>query len=228
MTEDLTTATPESSAGNTTANVQQTKGGSQTTPAIPEGYVPIERLNGALQKIEQLTLSKKTVEDLLAVANTRIGELQAHGKSIETEWSGKVGDAANALKGATDERDALKKENASLKAEQLKVKLIGDLGHYNLLAIADQIPVLDDPAKQKEAIERMAAFANSIAQSREQELTAGTTKVTTQTVPQNASDPTTSAAWSKYIESFPFGTPEREAAFNRWGEWAAKQKPQRA
>jgi hypothetical protein len=152
MTEDLTTATPESSAGNTTANVQQTKGGSQTTPAIPEGYVPIERLNGALQKIEQLTLSKKTVEDLLAVANTRIGELQAHGKSIETEWSGKVGDAANALKGATDERDALKKENASLKAEQLKVKLIGDLGHYNLLAIADQIPVLDDPAKQKEAI----------------------------------------------------------------------------
>jgi len=180
-------------------------------------------LTGALQKIEQLTLSKKAIEELLAAANTRIGELQATTRSSETEWTAKVGETASALTGVTTERDALKTEITTLKAEQAKIRMIGDLKHYNLLGIADQIPVLADPVKQREAIERMAAFANSIAQNREQELTAGTTTVTTETVSPAGNLPTTDAGWSKLIESLPFATPEREAAFEAWGNWSMKK-----
>jgi len=191
-----------------------------------EGYVPEARLTGALQKIESLTLTMKSLQDQLTAANTRIGELQAQGASQETEWNAKAGEQANAVKGVTEERDALKARIASLEAQQKKIQMIADLGHYNLLAIADQIPVQADEAKQKEAIERMANFAKGLVEGREKELTAGTTVVTTN--PAATELPTTSQAWNKYLEGIPFGTPEREAAWAKFFDWSQTQAAKKA
>ena len=218
-------ATPD---GSPEGNPQQAQGTQKpVAPAIPEGYVPEARLTGALQKIETLTLAKQGLEGMLQAANTRVGELQALGTQRDTEWKTKTGEQATVLNGVTAERDTLKARIADLEAQQKKIAMIAELGHYNLLAIADQIPANADPVKQKETIERMAAFASGLVQNREKELTAGVTQVTAN--PALAGElPTTSAAWSKYLESIPFGTPEREAAWDKFYAWSQTQPAKKA
>ena len=137
------TQTPESSPD--TGNTQQANGGSAETTNQSnndplQGYVPEARLTGALQKIQELTLTIKSLQDQLSAANTRVGELQAQAQSKETEWSAKVGEGSQALQAMTGERDSLKADNARLQAELDKAKIVGELKHFSLLPILDQIP----------------------------------------------------------------------------------------
>jgi hypothetical protein len=224
--------TPEGSAQ---ANLQQAAGGAAGTTTQPQnrpdplqGYVPEARLTGALQKINELTLTNKSLTDQLSAANTRIGELQAQAQSKETEWSAKVGESSQALQAVNGERDDLKAENARLQAELAKAKMVGELKHYSLLPILDQIPSDPDPEKQKQNIERMAAWAHDMLQQREAQLTAGNTTVVTQpasTLVENGETPKTPKQWETYLESLPFGSPERQAAWDQYWESLQSQKP---
>ena len=224
---DETLDAPGSSAPG--ANSQQAPAPQKpASSGIPEGYVPEARLTGALQKIQELTLTNQSLQGQLIAANTANGQLQAQGSMKETEWSSKAGETANTLKSITDERDVLKAKIATLELEGKKLKMIADTGHFNLLAIADQIPVQADPAKQKEAIERMAAFAASLVNGREKELTAGETALTIQPIVNGGELPTTSAGWNKAIDALPFGTPERQAMFDKFFEWSTAKPPVKA
>ncbi len=214
----------EGLGGSAEANSQQPQAGTQKTASsgVPEGFVQIERLNGALKKIEELTLTNRSLNEQLVTVNTRVGELQAQGLSKETEWNAKAGEHAKALSGVTTERDTLKQQIAEQEAQLAKIKMIGELGHFDLLAIADQIPVHADPAKQKEAIERMAAFTKALVDGREQQLTAGSTVVQTQPEATISKLPETPAAWEKYINSLPLLSPERQKAFDDYFDWTMK------
>jgi len=224
--------TPEGSAP---ANLQQAAGGAagattqpQSAPDPLQGYVPEARLTGALQKINELTLTIKSLNDQLSAANTRIGELQAQAQSKETEWSAKVGEGSQALQTVTGERDGLKSENARLQAELEKAKMVGELGHYTLLPILDQIPSDPDPEKQKQNIERMAKWAQDMLTQRETQLTAGNTTVVTQpnsTLVDNGETPKTPKQWEAYLDSLPFGSPERQSAWDQYWESLQNQKP---
>ena len=222
--------TPESSAPP--ANVQQVQAGAAGTTTQPQnplqGYVPEARLTGALQKINELTLTIKSLNDQLSAANTRIGELQAQAQSKETEWSAKVGEGSQALQTVTGERDDLKAENARLQAELEKARMVGEMGHYTLLPILDQIPSDADPEKQKQNIERMAKWAQDLLTQRETQLTAGNTTVVTQpnsTIVDHGEGPRTPKQWEAYLESLPFGTPERQTAWDQYWESLQNQKP---
>jgi chromosome segregation ATPase len=229
------TQTPESSPD--TGNTQQANGGTagttnQSKSDPLQGYVPEARLTGALQKINELTLTIKSLNDQLKAANTRVGELQAQAQSKETEWSTKVGESSQALQGVTGERDNLKAENARLQAELEKAKMVGEMGHYNLLPILDQIPSDTDPEKQKANITRMAKWADDMLAQREQALTTGQTNTTTQpntTVTGGGeTTPKTPKQWETYIESLPYGSPERTAAWDQYWEQLQGQKPAQA
>ena len=207
------------------ANSQQPQAGTQNgNSGIPDGYVPEARLTGALQKINSLTLTIQSLEGQLTAANTRLGELQAQGTQKETEWTTKAGEHATTLQGITKERDTLKQQLADATLNEKKHAMIAEMGHFNLLAIADQIPAHADPAKQKEAIEKVAAFADGLVKARESQLTSGTTVVTTQPPEQNVKLPDTAAAWEKHINSLPWGSPERSKAFDDYYEWSRKAK----
>lgn len=219
---------PESTEGlgsSAEANSQQPQAETQKTASsgAPEGYVQVERLNGALKKIEELTLTNRSLHEQLVAVNTRLGELQAQGTQKEAEWTAKAGEHSKSLKAVSDERDTLQQQIAEQQAQIAKIKMISELGHYPLLAIADQIPLHADKAKQKEAIERMAAFTKALVDGREKELTAGNTVVQTQPETSVSSLPETAAAWEKYINSLPLLSPERQKAFDDFFEWSMKQ-----
>lgn len=226
---DETVVAPDGSA---LANSQQVQSGTtgttnQSKPDPLQGYVPEARLTGALQKIQELTLTNKSLMDQLTAANTRIGELQAQSQSKETEWSAKVGEGSQAIQTVTGERDGLKAENARLQAELDKAKLVGEMKHYNLLPILDQIPSDPDPEVQKANIERMATWANDLLAARENALTAGQTQTVTQpngTVTAASESPKTPKQWEAHIESLPYGSPEREAAWNTYWEVLTSKK----
>ena len=220
-------SSPDGNDQQTTPGAQNTTTSAQAAPpAIPQGYVPEARLSGALQKIEQLTLTNKGLTDQLTAANTRIGELQAQSQVKDTEYSAKVGEGSQALQAVEGERDSLQTENKRLQAELDKAKLVGEMGHHNLLPILDQIPVSEDPEQQKAAIAKMATWADGLLQAREAALTAGNTTVVTQPATTVAGDtklPVTAADWEKHIESLPYGSPERQAAWDNY--WEVTQKP---
>lgn len=229
----MTDETTQAPAGSpSSGNLQQAPGGAQSTTASAQntqsnpldGYVPEARLTGALQKIQELTLTNKSLTDQLAAVNTRVGELQAQSQSKETEWSAKVGEGSQKLQDVTGERDNLQAENARLQAELSKAKMVGEMGHHSLLPILDQIPSDPDPEKQKANIARMAQWANDMLAQRESQLTAGQTNTVTQPpITPGGETPRTAKQWEAYMEKLPFGSPERSAAWDEY--WKALNKP---
>ena len=106
--------------------------------------------------------------------------------------------------------------------------MVGELGHHTLLPILDQIPSDPDPEKQKQSIERMAKWAQDMLTQRETQLTAGNTSVVTQpnsTLVDNGEAPKTPRQWEQHLESLPYGSPERQAAWDQYWESLQNQKP---
>jgi hypothetical protein len=231
MTEETTQAPVSSPEGNS----QQAPGGPQSATNSAQknqsnpldGYVPEARLTGALQKIQELTLTNKSLQDQLQAANTRVGELQAQVQVSETDWKAKVGEGSQKLETVTGERDNLQAENARLQAELEKAKMVGELGHHELLPILDQIPSDTDPEKQKANIQRMATWADQLLKQREDQLTAGQTDTPVQPAStvggESTAAPKTAQQWEKYIESKPFGSPERQEAWDQY--WKSLNQP---
>lgn len=210
--------------GQQTAQPVANAGGAQK-PA--EDVVPKARLDGALRKIEELTLQNRALTQQVAEANVKVGEINASLTAKDTEWKAQVGENQSKYEQLQSERNQFEAELAKMKAEQNKVKMIAELGTTELFAIADQIPTHEDPEQQKAAIERLAKFATTLKEERERDLTAGTTgPVATQ--PTDPSLPSTAKEWERYIDKLPWGTPEREKAWDQYYASISKAAPKKA
>jgi hypothetical protein len=195
-----------------------------TTPALgsaPEGYVEVKRLNGALQKIEELTLLNKTLTERLTGLTSEKTTLQADLQQKESVWNAQQSEFTTKLGSADKTIADLNARLASSDALKLKMKLIGELNAPQLYSVIDVIPDGTDEAAMKAAIQKLAGFANQIAQSREKELTAG---VTTIEQNQGLQLPTTDKGWQDYIAGLNFGTPEYQKAMEGWHSWLFNQK----
>ena len=213
---DATTGTE--AQGNPQPSAQAATPGSS-----PEGFVEAKRLNGALQKIQELTLLNQTLTERLTARDKDFSNLQADVTQKEAAWTASQGEYTKKLESAESERTQLNVELAKSNALKLKLKLISELQAPQLYSVIDVISDTTDEAAMKAQIQKLAGFANQIAQSREKELTAGVT-----TIPQGPSAqpqlPTTDEGWSQYISKFEFGTVEYQKAMESWHSWLFNQK----
>ena len=207
--------------GTTGQSDPQASATTQPSASAPEGFVEVKRLNGALQKIEELTLLNKTLTERMTGLTNEKTTLQADLQQKESVWTAQQSEFTTKLGSADKTIADLNAQLAKFQAMQLKMKLIDELKAPQLYSVIDVIPDGTDEAQMKAAIQKLAGFANQIAQSREKELTAGVTTIEQNQAPQL---PTTDKGWQDYIAGLSFGTPEYQKAMEGWHTWLFNQK----
>jgi hypothetical protein len=215
---------PTETTGQPENGTQASSTAQPVTPAQETGeMVPKARLDGALAKIQELTLANRALAEQIATKDIQLGDLTAKVTTLEAEKGQLVGQHTTALKELNDKYTDAQGQLAQKEALERKLSAIKTSGHPELLAIIDSLPVAEDDEKQLQVINNMAAFATDLVKKREAELLAGTTDGSSGIGAIHAKDkPTTSEGWQAYINSLPLGSKERQAAFDEWFAFANK------
>jgi hypothetical protein len=185
--------------------------------APPEGYVEKARYAGQVQKVQTLSQANSGLTNDLATSTQRIAELEEQLTATGTEAETKITGLSTSLEGLNTELSGLKEQNADLQAFRTKVNAAKEMGRPDLLPILEHLPNFEDADQLKTVLNDFAGFADQAAQSREQELRAGTTN-TTVSPAQNAT-PASEQAWLESVEKLPLGSTERAAQMDRFGDW---------
>jgi hypothetical protein len=201
------------------AELQQAPGSPATTTQVPAGYVEQARLTGALQKIEQLTLTNRILADASIAKDATIGQLQAELVTGKAATTASVGEHSVTITNLTKERDDLKVQVALSEATKNKIKFINEAGRPELFAILDSIPNVADEAAQKKIIADLGNFAVNIAKQRETQLVAGVIPVITDPSHSLPPSPKSDAEWSTYLNTLTLGSIERQKAMDQYFEW---------
>jgi hypothetical protein len=215
---------PTETTGQPENGTQASSTAQPVTPAQETGeMVPKARLDGALAKIQELTLANRALAEQIATKDIQLGDLTAKVTTLEAEKGQLVGQHTTALKELNDKYTDAQGQLAQKAALERKLGAIKTSGHPELLSIIDSLPVAEDDEKQLQVINNMAAFATDLVKKREAELLAGTTDGSSGIGAIHAKDkPTTSEGWQAYINSLPLGSKERQAAFDEWFAFANK------
>jgi len=195
----------------------------QTPAASAAGADMVEkkRLDGALQKIEELTLINRTLTDRLTTATQSESSLKADLVQKESLWSAQQSEFQTKLTSAEAEQKKLAEKLTAADALKLKLKIIGELNAPSLYGVLDVVPDTTDEAAMRASLQKLAQFAGTIAQNREKELLAGTTK--TEVAPENNVQlPNSDEGWKSYINGLEFGTPAYQQAMDAWHKWLFK------
>lgn len=202
-----------------TAEQQPAPGSPAAATQVPAGYVEKGRLDGALLKIQELTLSNRAMIEQSNAKDATIGQLQAQLAETGANTKATAGEHSTLVQGLTKERDDLKVEVALNAKMKTKIKLIQEAGRPELFAILDSIPNADNEEAQKKMIADLGAFAVNIAKQRETQLTAGTLPGTENPQSNTPALPKSDAEWSVYVNALPLGSLERTKAMDQYFAW---------
>ncbi len=192
------------------------------TPAPSAGDNLQLRLNGALAKIQELTLTNQSLTALLAQKDQQIASLSSEGATREAGLKAEVGEKERSKATLTAENARLSTELQTLRAFKLKAELANELAVPGIFEILDVIPDADGKEAQKAIMERFSKFAGSISQAREAQLLAGNTGPAATQSPSAAVAPSTPEGWSELVNKLPLGSPERAEAMSKWQQAAFK------
>jgi hypothetical protein len=195
-------------------------GSGATPPPAGEDYK--KRFDGAILKIQELTLSRRDVDAELAKKVSEIEQLQAQLGLKDIEKTAAVGERDKQLQDAITVRQQQESELKQLRGLSLKIKIAKRLNRPDLLKIVDRIPDLEDEAVLETVMKDFAGFADDAALAREKQLMAGVTPAVGAgaTAPNQ---PSTPEAWQENINNLPLGSKERAKALNDYGDWLENQ-----
>ncbi len=192
----------------------------QTPVASPADTVPVARLNGAMSKIQELTLQLQAANATIAQKDQEISRLSGDSMQREAALKNDVSEREKQYLSLQNEATQSKSQIAELQAFKLKVATASKLNIPGIMDILDVVPAGKDEAEQTIILQRFGTFANGVAQTREKELTAGNTgPVITQ---PSGPEPQTSEAWAARVNALPLGSVERNAAMESWRKFTFK------
>ena len=193
---------------------QQAAGAPSTPPS--EDYK--KRFDGAVLKIQELTLKSRQIEAELAKKASEIEQLQAQLGLKDVEKTAAVGERDKQLQTYATTVQQLEAQLKALKALQLKIQVARKLNRPEVLRIIDSIPALDDEATLEAVMKDFLGFADDAAASREKQLLAGITPGVGAGA-QAPSRPATPQGWEELINGLPLGSRERARALDEYGDW---------
>lgn len=189
----------------------------QANPPANQGELQA-RLNGAIQKIQELTLSNRDLTAQLTQKTSEIEQLKAQIGLKDVEKVAAVGERDKQLNDALQKVQQLEKSNADLQGLALKLKVAKELKRPELINILDRIPSLTDETVLRDVMNDFIGFADGLVKEREKQILAG---YTPDLGPGGVSKPgpADERQWQDKINSLPLGSPERAKAFNDYGDW---------
>jgi hypothetical protein len=180
------------------------------------------RLDGALLKVQELTLANRTLTDQLAVAVSQVGQTQGTVAQKEAEKAALTSEHTTSLQALQAKLDEAQRTIAVNLSEKMKIDALKAINRPELIAILESLPVGADLEATKANYLKIASFGDGLKNKREAELLAGITTTTGQGGPITPPEPTNEADWSKAIDALPFGSPARQQAWDKY--WAFTQK----
>jgi hypothetical protein len=193
-----------------------------TPQQAPAGFIEIARYNGLVVKVQELTLSNRTLTDQLATKTSEVEHANAQLVVKDAEKSAAVSQRDGQIQETIQAKTALEAELNDLRALSAKVKVVKEMKRPDLLKILDQIPNMTDPEALKTVLTNLASFADEAVSEREKQLMAGITPGVGASVGVVATAPASDKAWMEHIETLPLGSPQRNKAFNDYGVWLAE------
>jgi len=205
--------------GQTTDPNQQVNGTQPTTTA-GEDYK--KRFDGAILKIQELTLGSRSKDAELATKASELEQLRTQLSLKDVEKTAAVGERDRQLQEAITKNQQQETELKVAKALQLKLKVIKKLNRPELLKIIDHIPALEDEAVLETVMKDFGGFADDLVKARETQLLAGITPG----IGAGATAPTRPASnqgWEDHINGLPLGSKDRAKALDDYGDWLEQQ-----
>ena len=198
---------------------QQTAG---TKGAAPEGYIETARYNGLVRKVEELTLTNRSLNEQLTAKSSEIEQLKGQLSIKDVEKSTAVSERDTRLNQLLSANSTLEQELKELRGLKLKVEVANELKRPELLKLAERIPALEDKEALKVIMSDFAKFADEAVSAREAQLLAG---VTPSMGPGSVAptEPASPQAWLEKINSLQLGSPERAKALSQYGDWLERQ-----
>lgn len=196
--------------------VQQVQGTSVKT--APEGYIELARYNGLVRKVEELTLTGRSLQEQLTQKASEIEQLKGQLAVKDTEKQVAVNERDGRINSNLQELATLKAELAELRGLKKKVDVMNKLGRTELASIIQRIPSIEDEAALEEVMKDYLKFGDQMVEAREKQLLAG---VTPTTGPGRIEKPTpqTPEEWENHVNSLPLGSKERATALSEMGVW---------
>jgi hypothetical protein len=215
---------PTETTGQSTGTQSSSQGQATQTTSL-EGYVEKARLDGALVKIQELTLANRALAEANTANQTKIADLTATLTQKEADNAALVGQHKTALEEIKGKFDTTSQELQKASARNLKLEAIKASGHAELISIIDDLPAAENAEAQLQIVNNMAKFAEGLVKKRESELLAGNTDSSTgMGTSLTPNMPSTEEGWQKYVQTFPVGSKERTAAFDEYFVWTTKPK----
>lgn len=211
----------QAALGGQSNDPNQQAGGTQQT-AAGDDYK--KRFDGAILKIQELTLKSRETDADLAKKVSEIEQLQAQLGIKDVEKTAAVSERDRQLQSYVEKTQQLEMELKEKKALELKLKVIKKLNRPELLKILDHIPALEDEATLETVMKDFAGFADDLVTQRESQLMSGITPGVGAGA-QSPSKPASSEGWQEYINGLTLGSKERTKALDEYGDWLeAKNK----
>jgi len=206
--------TVDTTSGTTSTTVQQT-----TVPVNNEGVTDWKkRYDGQQIALQKLSLEKQDLQKQLDAKISEAEQLGAQLSLKDTEKTVAVGERDKQLQEALGKIQMLETENNELKALALKVQIARELKKPELIEIAEAFPNLTDKDMLTQVMKDIAGFSDNQVKARESQLLAGTLPTIVQGDASPAM-PATEQEWMDRINSFDFGTPERQKALDQYGDF---------
>jgi hypothetical protein len=192
------------------------------TPVQPanEDYKP--RFDGAVRKIEELTIANRKLNEDLAAKASELEQLRAQLGVKDAEKAAAISERDKQLQSTIQSKTTIENELNELRALKLKVETINEIGDPSLLKVVDKLPSMTDKEAMKSLFSDLSQLTKDAVLKREKELLAGYTPPANNGGKTEASLPASHDEWAKYVSSLPLGSPERDKAQNAWWDWGMK------
>ena len=181
------------------------------------------RYKGLVKKVEELTLSNRTLNEQLTAKSSELEQLRSQLVVKDAEKVSVVGERDKLLQSITQEKVALESELTDLRGLRLKIEAIQELGRPELLKIAHRIPGMTDKDALKVVLQDFAGFADDLVQQREKQILAGVTPPLSSAGNAHPNQPASEQEWETHINSLGLGTKERGKAMDDYWTWLEKK-----
>ena len=177
------------------------------------------RFKGQVKAIEKLTLENRDLTAQLGSKSSEYEQLSAQLGLKDTEKKAAIDQRDKQLEEVITTKTKLESELDDLRAMKLKIEVANELNSPELLKILDKVPNMTDKEALTNVLKSFSDFAKDAADKRERQLLSGITLADNSTNDTTPALPDSDAAWEKYLESSPLGSPERGKAMDQYWDW---------
>ena len=188
----------------------------------PEGFVEKARYDGLTRKVEELTLTNRSLTEQLTQTSSEKEQLTGQLAIKDTDKSVAVGEYQKQLEAALITQTEQTAELGELRAVKAKMDLVRkhDAGH--LVPILDRIPYLEDPEAMEIVFTDFIKWGDDMAKKREGEILAGYTPPAPGPAETGAAGkPESAEAWLTHIQNQT--GKDAEKAWSEYWEWGHQQ-----